>query len=124
MSFLNILSSIFMFFLMVAWIWVMVLVISDLLRSHDLSGWGKALWALGIIVLPWLGVLAYLLIRGEGMSQRSMKAASDMEDVRRAYIREVAGSSTADELAKLAELKEKGVISEAEFAAQKAKLLG
>lgn len=124
MSLLNILSSIFMFFLMVAWIWVMVLVISDLFRSDDLSGWGKALWALGIIVIPWLGVLAYLLLRGEGMSQRSIKAASDMEDMRRSYIREVAGPSTADELAKLAELKDKGVISEEEFLAQKAKILG
>jgi hypothetical protein len=124
MSLLNILSSIFMFFLMVAWIWVMVLVISDLFRSDDLSGWGKALWALGIIIIPWLGVLAYLLLRGEGMSQRSIKAASDMEDMRRSYIREVAGPSTADELAKLAELKDKGVISEEEFLAQKAKILG
>lgn len=112
-----------MFFLMVAWVWVMVLVISDLLRSDDLGGWGKALWALGIIVLPWLGVLAYLLVRGEGMSQRTVKAASDIEDMRRAYIREVAGSSTADELAKLAELQKQGVISDAEFSAVKAKLL-
>lgn len=124
MSILHTLSSIFMFFLMVAWIWVMILVISDLLRSDDLSGWGKGLWALGIIVLPWLGVLAYLLIRGEGMSRRTVQAASNMEDMRRAYIRDVAGWSTADELAKLAELKEKGILSEAEFAAQKARLLG
>ena len=123
MPVLHVLTSIFMFFLMVAWVWVMVLVISDLLRSDDLGGWGKALWALGIIVLPWLGVLAYLLVRGEGMSQRTVKAASDIEDMRRAYIREVAGSSTADELAKLAELQKQGVISDAEFSAVKAKLL-
>ena len=103
MPLLHTFSLIFLVFLMVASIWVIVLVISDLFRSDDLSGWGKALWALGIIVIPWLGGLAYLFLHSEGMLRRSIKAAS---------------------LAKLDELKEKGVLSEAEFAVQKPKLLG
>ena len=123
MPFLHIFWSIFMFFLLVAWIWVLVGVISDVFRSDDLNGFAKALWVLGIIVVPWLGVLAYLLFRGDGMAERNAKAASDVEEMRRSYIRDVAGASTADELTKLAELKEKGVIDEAEFQAQKSKLL-
>ena len=126
MEFLNIIWSIFVIFLLVAWIWVIIGVISDVFRSSDLSGLAKGLWVLFIIVIPWLGVLAYLIIRGKGMQERSAQAFVDAQDAQRAYIQNIAGSptSTADELAKLAELKEKGVISDTEFEAQKTKLLG
>ena len=77
-----------------------------------------------VIIIPWLGVLSYILIRGSEMEERNMQAVADAADKQRAYIQEVAGTSTADELSKLAELKEKGVINDAEFEAQKAKLLG
>lgn len=126
MEFLNIIWSIFVIFLLVAWIWVIIGVISDVFRSSDLSGLAKGLWVLFIIVIPWLGVLAYLIVRGKGMQERSAQAFVEAQDAQRAYIQNIASSpaSTADELAKLAELKEKGVISDTEFETQKAKLLG
>jgi hypothetical protein len=121
---LNIFWSIFMFFLLVAWIWVIVGVISDVFRSKDLGGVEKALWVLGIIAIPWLGVLAYIVIRGQGMAERNAQAVADAEKIRRAYLQDVVGSSTADELTKLAELRDKGIITDAELQAQKARLLG
>ena len=113
-----------MFFLLVAWIWVIVGVISDVFRSKDLGGVEKALWVLGIIAIPWLGVLAYIVIRGQGMAERNAQAVADAENMRRAYLQDVVGVSTADELTKLAELKDKGIITDAELQAQKARLLG
>jgi len=124
MPLLNIFWSIFMFFLFIAWIWVLVGVISDVFRSDDLNGATKALWVLGIIVVPWLGVLAYIMIRGEGMAKRNLQAAAEAEKTRRAYIQDAAGPSIAEELSKLAELKDKGIITDAELQAQKTKLLG
>ena len=108
---------------MVAWIWAVIGVISDVFRSSDLGGVSKGIWVLFIIVIPWLGVLSYLIIRGHGMQERNMQAVSDASDRQRAYIQNVAGTSTADELHKLAELKDKGVITDAEFETQKARLL-
>ncbi|MDJ0958566.1 MAG: SHOCT domain-containing protein [Arenicellales bacterium] len=128
MPLFDVLWSIFVFFLLIAWIWVLIGVISDVFRSDDLNGLAKGLWVLAIIVVPWLGVLAYLIIRGQGMAERNAKAAADAEKLRREYIREVVAgpseASTADELTKLANLKEKGVLTDAEFEAQKAKILG
>ena len=124
MPLLDMIWSIFVFFLMVAWIWVIIGVVGDVFRSKDLGGVAKGVWVLFIIVIPWLGVLCYLVIRGRGMEERSVRTLADAEDVRRAYIQNIAGSSTADELSKLAELKDNGVISDAEFEAQKVKLLG
>ena len=123
MPLLEIFWSIFVFFLMVAWIWAVIGVISDVFRSSDLGGVSKGIWVLFIIVIPWLGVLSYLIIRGHGMQERNMQAVSDASDRQRAYIQNVAGTSTADELHKLAELKDKGVITDAEFETQKARLL-
>ena len=123
MPLLDIFWSIFVFFLMVAWIWAVIGVISDVFRSPDLGGAAKGIWVLFIIVIPWLGVLSYLIIRGKSMQERNMQAVSDASDRQRAYIQNVAGTSTADELHKLAELKDKGVITDAEFEAQKARLL-
>jgi hypothetical protein len=124
MPFLDIIWSMFVFFLLIAWIWVVISVIGDVFRSKDIGGFSKAFWMLFVIVIPWLGVLSYILIRGRGMEERNMQAFSDAADKQRAYIQGVAGTSTADELTKLAELKDKGVINDAEFEAQKAKLLG
>jgi len=123
MPLLHIIESIFVFFLMVAWIWAIIGVIGDVFSSDDLSGVAKGVWVLLIIVVPWLGVLAYLIARGEGMRERRTQAISNMEEAQRAYIQNIAGASSADELTKLAELKEKGILTDAEFEAQKAKLL-
>ena len=123
MSFLHMLGSIFMFFLLVAWIWVVISVLTDIFRSKDINGWVKGAWVLFVIVLPWLGVLAYLIIRGDGMQKRTMEMIEKAGNQQREYIQSVASVSTADELSKLADLKEKGVITDVEFEAQKAKLL-
>ncbi len=123
MEFWDVVQSIFWFFLLVAWFWALILVLGDLFRNKEISGLSKALWVLGIIVIPWLGVLAYLIVYGDGMAERNVRAAAEIEDVRRSYIRHVAGHSTADELTKLAELRDKGIITDEELKAQKAKLL-
>ncbi len=124
MPFLDMIWSIFVFFLLVAWIWVIIGIIGDVFRSKDLGGFAKGIWVLFIIAIPWLGVLCYLIARGKGMEERGVQDLKRVQDAQRAYIQDVAGSSTAEELSKLAELKDKGVISDAEFEGQKAKLLG
>jgi hypothetical protein len=113
-------------FLWIAWIVLLVKVIADIFRSRDMGGFAKALWAIFVIVIPWLGVLVYLIARGDAMSERDYEQARAQDAAFRSYVQEAAGSSgggTADELTKLAELKAQGVLSEAEFAQQKAKLL-
>ena len=123
MPLLHILESIFIFFLLVAWIWAVVGVISDVFRSSDLSSVSKAIWVFFIIIIPWLGVLSYIFTRGKGMEERNAQALADAQEAQRTYIQGVVGVSTADELSKLAELKNKGTITDAEFESQKAKLL-
>jgi len=112
-----------MFFI---WIWLLIVVFSDIFRSPDLSGWAKAAWSIFVIVLPYLGVFVYLIARGHKMSEHAVAQAQAMQDAQTSYIKSVAGSATspADELAKLAELRDKGAIDEAEFASMKAKVLG
>jgi hypothetical protein len=124
MPLLDVFWSMLWFFLFIAWIWVLISVIADIFRSRDMGGGAKAFWVIFVIVIPWLGVLVYLIARGQGMAERSMQMAAQQEKATRAYIQEAAGSSSADELKKLADLKAAGVINDAEFAAQKAKLLG
>ncbi len=123
MPFLDMIWSIFVFFLLIAWIWVVISVISDIFRSKDINGFSKAIWMLFVIAVPWLGVLAYILLRGDGMQERNAQIMMDAAEKQRAYIQGMAGTSAADELSKLAELKDKGVINDAEFEAQKARLL-
>jgi hypothetical protein len=122
--------SMLWFFLFFAWIWLLIMIFSDIFRSHDLSGWGKAFWTIFVVILPWLGVLIYLIARGGSMQERAMAAAVQQEKAQREYIQQVSASgggassaSSADELKKLAELQSQGVISAEEFAAQKAKIL-
>lgn len=105
------------------WIWLAILVFSDIFRS-DQSGWAKAGWIVLIIVLPLLGVLIYLIARGRKMAERAARDAADQEAAFKSYVRDVApATSTADDLAKLADLRDRGVITDAEFEQQKAKVL-
>ncbi|HUK67787.1 MAG TPA: SHOCT domain-containing protein [Streptosporangiaceae bacterium] len=111
------------FFLWILWVFLLIWIILDVFRSHDLGGWAKALWLIFIIVLPFLGVLVYLIVRGGSMHERQVRQAQAQDQAIRAYVRDAAGSGSADELAKLADLRDRGVISEAEFQAGKAKIL-
>lgn len=116
--------SMFMLFIWIAWIMLVFRIIIDIFRDRDLGGAGKALWVLFVAFLPFLGVLVYLISRGNGMAQRELDQAVAQKEAFEEYVRSTAGGGgTADELAKLADLKAQGVISEDEFAAQKAKLL-
>ena len=116
--------SLLWFFLFVIWIWLLISVFSDIFRSNDLSGWGKALWTIFVIVAPYLGVFVYLIARGSKMSEHAAQSALAQDEAMRAYVQSVAaGTSTADEIARLGDLHDKGVISDAEFAQGKAKLL-
>ncbi|HEX6286126.1 MAG TPA: SHOCT domain-containing protein [Acidimicrobiia bacterium] len=115
----------FLFFL---WIWLLISLFSDIFRRDDLGGWGKAGWVFFLIVLPLLGALIYLIAEGGDMAERQVADARKMQAAQDEYIRSVAGggggASTADELEKLARLRDAGTITADEFAAQKAKLLG
>jgi hypothetical protein len=110
-----------MFFI---WIWLLILVFSDIFRSHDLSGWAKGLWVVFVIFLPYLGVLVYLIARGSKMQEHAVQAAQQRDAAFRQYVQSAAPApSTADELAKLADLKASGAISDAEYEQLKAKAL-
>ncbi len=112
-----------MFFLFVIWIWLLITVFVDIFRSH-ISGWAKAGWTIFIVFLPLLGVLVYLIAEGGKMQQRQIDHAAAMQKAQNQYIREVASSSsTADELSKLKDLHDQGVLTDEEFADQKAKIL-
>jgi hypothetical protein len=113
--------SILWFTLFFIWIWLLIDVFGDIFRSKDLSGWGKAIWTIFVIVLPYLGVFVYLIARGHKISEHRQEDLQAQRD----YIRSAAGggASEADQLAKAAELKEQGIIDDAEFATMKAKIL-
>jgi len=113
------------FTMLFIWIWLAISVFIDIFRSHDLNGWVKALWILFIIVLPYLGVLVYLIARGGKMRVHAMEAAKEQDAATQAYIRQAAGTtaSPVDELHRLADLKDRGVIDDAEFEQLKAKTL-
>lgn len=110
-------------FLFVIWIWIFISIVADLFRDHELGGWGKAIWLFFLIIVPFISALVYLIARGNGMRDRTIKQAVDIQQAQNDYIRQVAGSS-ADDLAKLHDLKEKGVLSQEEFDRAKAKALG
>ena len=120
--FLDILWTMIIFFAWVAWFWVVITVFADLFRRHDIGGWGKAAWVVFVIVLPFLGVLVYLIAQHEGMRDRSVKEAQTQQAAFDQYVREAAGGSAA-EIAKAKELLDTGAITQAEFDAIKAKAL-
>ncbi len=115
--------SMLWFFLFFIWIWLLIIVFSDVFRSHDLSGVAKAIWVIFIILLPYLGVFVYLIARGHKMQEHAVEAAQAQDTAMRQYVQSVAPVSPADELAKLADLKAKGVIDDAEYERLKAKAL-
>lgn len=122
---LNLFWTMLWLFIWILWIFLLVRIILDIFRSDDLGGWSKALWVIFIIILPFIGVLVYLIARGSGMQKRDVRDARAADQEMRSYIRSAAATpaSTAEELSKLASLRDQGVLTEAEFDAQKAKLL-
>ena len=110
-------------FFFVIWIWILFTIITDLFRDHEMSGWGKAVWVFFLIFLPFITALIYLIARGSGMRDRTIKAQADAKKHFDDYVRQTAHTSPADELHKLQELKEKGALSDDEFQQAKAKLL-
>ncbi len=115
--------SMLWFFLFFIWIWLLVIVFSDIFRSHDLSGVAKALWVIFVIIVPYLGVFVYLIARGHKMQEHAVEAAQKQDAAMRTYVQSVSTVSPADELAKLADLKAKGVIDDAEYERLKTKAL-
>jgi len=123
---LDLFGSMLGFFLLIIWFWLLIIIFSDIFRSQDLSGGAKALWSILIIILPFLGIFFYLIVRGGKMHERAEKTAQAQQEAFDNYVKQTAGtpgSSTADQLSQLADLKAQGVLSDAEFEAQKAKIL-
>jgi len=111
-------------FFFVIWIWILITILTDLFRDHELSGWWKAAWVLFLVLIPFLTALVYLIARGSGMRDRTIKAQAEAKQHFDSYVRQQAhAGSPAEELHKLNELKEKGAISAEEFDKAKAKLL-
>lgn len=125
MPILDLFFAMLWFFLFIAWIWLLISVFIDIFRSDDLSGWGKAGWTILVLVIPLIGVLIYLIVRGGTMQQRRIDDAAAQDRAARQYIQSVTGSgqSVADEITKLGQLRDDGTITEAEFQSEKAKLL-
>ena len=119
----QVLWSIVWFTMFFIWIWLLIMVFSDIFRSHDLGGFAKTLWVIFVIFLPYLGVFVYLIARGHKMQEHGIEAAKAQDAEMRAYVHSAAGSSPAQEIARLAELKSQGAISDAEFEQLKAKAL-
>jgi len=110
-------------FFFIIWIWILITILSDLFRDHETSGWAKAVWVLFLVFIPFLTALVYLIVRGSGMRDRTIKAQADAKKHFDEYVRTQAHSTPADELHKLNELKEKGALSAEEFQQAKEKLL-
>ena len=123
-GFWDVIASMFWFMLLIAWIWLLIAILGDIFRDRELGGGAKALWTLLLIFLPWLGALLYLIVRGKSMNDRSMQAAQDSDARFRSYVQDAAGqTSTADELRKLAELRDSGVITPEDYEQAKTKVL-
>ncbi len=123
---LNVFWTMFEFFLWVIWIWILIVVFMDIFRSHDLSGWAKALWFVFVLFIPLIGVLVYLIARGGSMHERAVQRAQQQDAQFRNYVQQATAdspASTADQLTKLADLRDRGVITSEEFEREKAKLL-
>jgi Short C-terminal domain/Phospholipase_D-nuclease N-terminal len=113
------------FFLLIIWLWLLIVVFSDIFRSRDLGGGAKMLWVIFVIILPFLGIFVYLIARGGKMHERAAAQAGQQQQAFDAYVKETAGTGgdSAEQLTKLADLKQQGVITDAEFDSQKAKIL-
>lgn len=122
-SFGELLLVVLQVFFFVIWIWILITILTDLFRDHELSGWAKAGWVLVLVLIPFLTALIYLIVRGTGMRERAIQAEAEAKKHFDQYIRQQAQGGTADELEKLAGLKEKGVLSPEDFERAKAKLL-
>ncbi len=125
MPLFDVFMSMLWFFLWVAWIWIAISVFADIFRSSDLSGVAKAVWAIVVLLVPFIGVFVYLIARGDAMQQRAVDQATRQQQAAESYIRSVAasGNGSTEELAKLGRLRDEGVLTEEEFATQKAKIL-
>lgn len=115
----NFLMNVLGIFAFVVWFWLLVVIYGDLFRRHDISGWGKALWVIGLVIFSYLGILAYLITQGRGMAERNAQQAQQARE----ELRRVVGFSVADELSKLDQLKKAGSITDAEFQRLRAKLV-
>ena len=120
---LGVFWTIFEIFLWVIWFWILITVFIDIFRSQDLSGWGKALWFVFVLFIPLIGVLVYLIARGSKMHERAAQVARQQDEEFRSYVQQAAGSTPAEQLAKLADLRDRGVITAEEFDREKAKVL-
>lgn len=118
-TFWNFLADVFVIFLFVIWIWLLIVIFGDLFRRKDCSGWGKAIWVIFLIFLPYLTAFIYLISQGHGMAERNLQA----QEAAKEQLRSIAGFSVADELAKLETLKAEGTISEAEYTTLRSKLV-
>ena len=124
-TFGQVLLAVLEVFLFAAWLMILFVIIGDLFRDHEMSGWGKAAWVLFLIFVPFLAALLYLIVRGSGMRERSIKHQQEVQQQVNAYIRETAsGGSAADDLTKLSDLHDKGKLSDAEFEKAKTKIVG
>ena len=122
-SFGELLLIVFEVFLFVIWIWILITILTDLFRDHSISGWVKAVWVLFLVFIPFVTGLIYLIARGGGMRDRSIKAQAEAKKQFDEYVQTQTHTTPADELHKLQDLREKGALSDAEFEAAKAKLL-
>ena len=120
---LDLFWTIIEFFLWVIWIWILIMIFIDIFRSHDLSGWAKALWFLFVLFIPLIGVLVYLIARGGTMHERATQRALGQDQEIRDFGQQYTGPSPADQLATLADLRDRGVITADEFDREKAKVL-
>ncbi len=120
--FMDLLWSMIIFFFWVIWIWIVITVLIDVFRRHDIGGFSKALWVIFVVILPWLGVLIYLIVEHDGMRDRGVKQAQAQQQAFDDYVRDAAGGSAA-EIAKAKELLDSGAITQAEFDTLKAKAL-
>jgi len=121
--FMDVLWSMIIFFFWVIWIWIVITVLVDIFRRHDIGGFAKALWVIFVVILPWLGVLVYLIAQHDGMRERTMQQAQAQRRELDDYVRETAGGGSATEIAKAKELLDAGAITQQEFEALKAKAL-
>ena len=121
--FMDVLWSMIIFFFWVIWIWIVITVLIDVFRRHDIGGFAKAAWVIFVVVLPWLGVLVYLIVEHDGMRDRSTQQAQEQKQAFDSYVRDTAGGGSAAEIAQAKELLDAGTITQQEFEQIKAKAL-